>query len=157
MTQLSPDERRALLERFRRWVRDQRLPLTRQREAIAEVVLLGEEHVSAAAIARRLRERGERAGTATIYRTLDMLQRAGVIRTHEFGAGFRRFEPTDTRGHHEHLICLRCGRVEEFQNEHLTRMLPLIADELGFRPERHRVELYGTCRACLRGGAPARP
>ena len=47
--------------------------------------------------------------------------------------------------------------VEEFQNEHLTRMLPLIADELGFRPERHRVELYGTCRACLRGGAPARP
>ncbi len=51
---------------------------------------------------------------------------------------------------HEHLICLRCGAVEEFAHERLERMLPIIADEHRFQPERHRVEIYGVCRACQR-------
>ena len=52
------------------------------------------------------------------------------------------------QAHHEHLICERCGRVVEFPNERLERMLPVIADEHGFQHERHRVEIYGVCREC---------
>lgn len=151
MTRLSPDERSELVGRFRRWMLEQRQPLTRQRDAVARIVLTGDEHLSVEAIVRRLREQGEKVGTATVYRTLELLTRAGFVRAHEFGEGFRRFEPASEGGDHEHLVCLRCGKVVEFTHEHLTRMLPVIADEHAFRPERHRVEIFGTCRECLRG------
>jgi Fur family ferric uptake transcriptional regulator len=52
------------------------------------------------------------------------------------------------QAHHEHLICERCGRVVEFQNEPLERMLPIIADEHRFQHLRHRIEIYGVCRDC---------
>lgn len=139
-----------LLERFRRWLRDQRLPVTRPRDVIAELVIGSEGHESAGTIAAQLKARGERVGTATIYRTLDLLVQSGLVRANEFGEGFRRFERAAGKEHHEHLVCTRCGRVVEFATERLERMLPVIADEHGFRHERHRVEVFGTCRECLR-------
>ena len=102
-------------------------------------------------VARGLAPSALKVGTATVYRTLELLTRAGFARAHEFGEGFRRFEAAGERGDHEHLVCLRCGKVVEFTYEHLARMLPVIADEHSFRPERHRVEIFGTCRECLRG------
>jgi Fur family ferric uptake transcriptional regulator len=87
-------------------------------------------------------------GTATVYRTLEVLVQSGLVRAHDFGEGFKRYEPMPAQAHHEHLICERCGRVVEFQNERLERMLPIIADEHGFQHERHRVEIYGVCREC---------
>jgi Fur family ferric uptake transcriptional regulator len=104
--------------------------------------------LSVEAIQKRLKELGERVGTATIYRTLDVLVRSGLVRAHDFGEGFKRYEPMPQQAHHEHLICLRCGRVVEFQNEPLERMLPIIADEHAFQHQRHRVEIYGLCREC---------
>ena len=89
-----------------------------------------------------------RVGTATVYRTLDVLVQAGLVRAHDFGEGFRRYEPMPAQTHHEHLICVRCGAVLEFQNERLERMLPIIADEFHFQHQRHRVEVYGLCRDC---------
>ncbi len=148
MARLASAERRALLERFRAWLRDHRLPVTRQREVIAELVFASEEHLSVEAIRRALRERDERVGVATVYRTLELLVSAGLVRAHEFGEGFRRFEPAAAQGDHEHLICVRCGRVVEFANERLERMLPIIADEHAFLHQRHRVEIFGTCREC---------
>jgi Fur family ferric uptake transcriptional regulator len=148
MARLASAERRALLERFRGWLRDHRLPVTRQREVIAELVFASEEHLSVEAIRRALRERDEPVGVATVYRTLELLVSAGLVRAHEFGEGFRRFEPAAAQGDHEHLICVRCGRVVEFANERLERMLPIIADEHAFLHQRHRVEIFGTCREC---------
>jgi Fur family ferric uptake transcriptional regulator len=149
MARLGSEERSDLLDRFRRWLREQRLPVTRQRDLIAETVFRSEEHLSVEAIARRMAERGARVGVATIYRTLELLVSAGLVREHEFGEGFRRFEPAGREGGHEHLICVRCGKVVEFANERLERMLPVIADEHAFQHERHRVEIFGTCRDCL--------
>ena len=149
MARLASGERSELLERFRRWLREQRLPVTAQRDRIAETVFGSEEHLSVEAIARRLRERGPRVGVATIYRTLGLLVSAGLVREHEFGEGFRRFEPAGGEDAHGHLICVRCGRVVEFENERLERMLPVVADEHAFQHRRHRVEIFGTCRDCL--------
>jgi len=156
MARLASGEGAALLERFRRYLRDHRQPVTRQRDEIAEIVLTSDDHLSVEQIRRRLKERGAAAGLATIYRTVDLLEKSGLIRGHDFGQGFRRYEPMPAQAHHEHLICLRCGRVEEFTHERLERMLPMIADEYGFQPERHRVEIYGVCRECQRRvlGAP---
>jgi Fur family transcriptional regulator, ferric uptake regulator len=148
MAHLDRGEGAALLERFRRFLRDHRLPVTRQRDLVAQTVLLAEDHLSVDGIRRRLREKGEQVGTATVYRTLDVLLESGLVRAHDFGEGFKRYEPMPAQAHHEHLICERCGRVVEFQNERLERMLPIIADEHGFQHNRHRVEIYGVCREC---------
>jgi Fur family ferric uptake transcriptional regulator len=150
MPRLATGEGAALVERFRRYLRDRRQPVTRQRDRVAEVVLTSDEHLSAEQIRRRLAQRGERVGLATIYRTLDLLVESGLVRGHDFGQGFRRFEAMPAPAHHEHLICVRCGRVAEFANDRLERMLPIIADEYGFQSERHRVEIYGVCRECQR-------
>ena len=151
MTRLDRVEGAALLERFRRHLREHRQPITRQRDLVARVVLLSEDHLSVEAIRRLLKEQGERVGTATVYRTLDLLVQSGLVRAHEFGEGFKRYEPMVGQEDHEHLICERCGSVIEFANERLERMLPVLADEHGFQHRRHRVEVYGICRACLSG------
>lgn len=143
---------KALLDVFRRYLRDHNLPVTHQREAIAAVVF-GGAHLSVGDIEHALHQREMPAGTATIYRTLDLLLRAGLIREHDFGEGFKRYEPLIGRGRHEHLICLNCGKVVEFSSERLERMKSLIADEYGFRYHHHRLEIYGICRECQRRDA----
>ncbi len=150
MAHLTPAEGEVLLEKFRHHLRDHGQPITRPRERIARVVLLSAEHLSVEQIRRRLQEQGTAVGLATIYRTLELLEQGGMVRAHDFGQGFRRYEPNPAQPSHHHLVCVRCGRVEEFQHDRLERMLPMIADEHGFRPERHRLELYGTCRDCQR-------
>lgn len=148
MAHLSREEAAGLLERFHRHLRDHRLPVTPQRTLIARVLFESDEHLSVEAIERRLKQMGARVGTATIYRTLDTLVESGLLRTHDFGEGFRRYEPVALSQQHEHLVCLRCGAVHEFQNDRLERMLPVIADEFHFQHQRHRIEIYGLCRDC---------
>lgn len=152
MARLGSGEGAALLERFRRYLRDHRQPVTRQRDRVATIVLTSDDHISADQLRKRLAERGERVGLATIYRTLELLEKCGLARGHDFGQGFKRYEPMPAHTDHEHLICVRCGRVVEFAHERLERMLPMIADEHGFQPERHRVEIYGVCGQCQRKG-----
>lgn len=148
MSSLASGEGVALLDRFRRYLREHRQPITRQRDLVAQAVFLADDHPSVDGIRRSLKDRGERVGTATVYRTLDLLVESGLVRAHDFGDGFKRYESVPSQAHHEHLICERCGRVVEFQNERLERMLPIIADEHAFQHGRHRIEIYGVCREC---------
>jgi Fur family transcriptional regulator, ferric uptake regulator len=148
MARLDKGEGAALLERFRRHLREHHQPVTRQRDLVAQVVFHSNDHLSVEAIRRELQQMGERVGLATVYRTLDLLVESGLVRAHEFGEGFKRYEPMAAQAHHEHLICERCGQVIEFANERVERMLPVLADEHGFQHLRHRVEIYGICRSC---------
>ena len=150
MARLNSAEGSALLERFRRYLRDHHQPVTRQRDNVAQTLFLSDDHLSVEEIQRLLRDRGERVGTATVYRTLELLVQSGLVRAHEFGEGFRRYEAMPAHARHEHLICTRCGRVTEFTNESLERILPIVADEHAFQHQRHRVEIYGVCRDCRR-------
>lgn len=150
MAHLTSAEVTDLLDRFRAYLREHRQPVTRQRDLVARTVFTSTEHLSAPAVHQRLER--ERAGVsvATVYRTLDLLVESGLIRRHEFGDGFRRYEGAPPQGSHGHFVCVECGGVEEFANERLERMLPIIGDEHQFRYVRHRVELHGTCRRCQR-------
>ena len=138
----------ALLEAFREYLRDHSLPVTQQREAVAAAILFAREHLSVGDIEHAVRTKGVVVGKATVYRTVELLKDAGVVQEHDFGEGFKRYEPRAGQGHHEHLICTRCGRVVEFSNERMERMNTLIAEEHGFRPHHHRLEIYGVCRDC---------
>lgn len=146
-------DRGALLDGFRRYLRDHGLPVTQQRQAVAEAVLFAAGHSSALDIEQAARDRGVAVGKATVYRTLELLKDAGIVHEHDFGEGFKRYEPRTGRNAHEHLICTVCGKVIEFSSERLDRMNALIAEEHGFRPHHHRLEIYGVCHDCQRRDA----
>ncbi len=145
-----------LLEEFRRHLADRHLPATHQRLAVAEAVFFAGEHLSADEVGRRVARRGVLVGTATIYRTLDLLVRAGLAREHDFSEGFKRYEPLAPGQAHEHCICSSCGTVMEFSNDRLERMIALLAEEAEFRPQHHRLEVYGLCRNCQQANPLAR-
>ncbi|HKJ92394.1 MAG TPA: Fur family transcriptional regulator [Longimicrobiales bacterium] len=138
---------------FRRYLHDQGLPVTQQRELIAEVVFSSSDHLSVEDIEERLRGRGERIGKATIYRTLEMLVKSGLVAEHDFGEGFKRYEHLfGQTPFHGHLICDECGAVTEIQDAELMRLQEKVARERGFRPMRYRLAIYGLCAECAAEG-----
>lgn len=138
---------------FGRYLKDLGLPVTQQREAVAEVVFGSDAHLSVEEIERELRVRGDRIGKATIYRTLDLLVRSRLVEEHDFGEGFKRYEHRLSQHPiHEHLICLECGKVSEFESNELYRVESRVRSEYGFRSVRHRLEIYGLCRECDEAG-----
>jgi Fur family transcriptional regulator, ferric uptake regulator len=145
-----------LLETFRRHLHDHNLPVTQQRLAVAEAIFLSGAHLSAEEIAQRVAGRGVAVGTATVYRTLDLLVRSGLVKEHDFGDGFKRYEAGSGNDAHEHCICSSCGAVTEFSNDRLERMIALLAEEVEFRPHHHRLEIYGLCRSCQQSNPLAR-
>lgn len=139
---------------FGRYLREQGLPVTQQREAVAEVVFSSEKHLSVEDIERALRGSGERIGKATVYRTLDLLVKSKLVEEHDFNEGFKRYEHRLSRQpEHEHLICLECGEVIEFKSEEVRTIQQRVAADHGFRPTRHRLEIYGLCASCQEEGA----
>ena len=145
-----------LLATFRRYLSDHSLPATHQRLAIADALFTAGDHVSADDLATRVAKQGVAVGTATVYRTLDLLVKSGLVREHDFGEGFKRYEPLLGGQAHEHCICQSCGKVMEFSNERLERMIALLAEEVAFRPHHHRLEIYGLCRDCQQANPLAR-
>jgi Fur family transcriptional regulator, ferric uptake regulator len=142
---------------FRRYLREQGLPVTQQRESIAEVVFDSSEHLSVDDIETKLRDRGERIGKATIYRTLETLVKSGLVEEHDFGEGFKRYESLfGQQPVREHLICTECGKVAEIHSTELHRVQEEAARQQGFQPARYRLQIYGLCADCQAAGAEVR-
>jgi Fur family ferric uptake transcriptional regulator len=134
---------------FRRYLREQGLPITQQREAVADLVFSSAGHLSVEDIEAALKGQGERIGKATIYRTMEILVRSGLVEEHDFGEGFKRYEHLfGQQPVHEHLICTSCSRVIEFRSPQVVRLQEETAREHGFLPTRHRLEIYGICASC---------
>ena len=144
-----------VVDRFRVWMTERRLPLTPQRLAVAELMLSSDHHLSAEEVAATLAGAGMKVGTATVYRTIDVLLESGLLIERNRGEGFRRFEANRDLPHHEQLLCTTCGAVTEFREPALERLSSRVAEAHGFVRERHRLVIYGTCAACRRAAEPA--
>jgi Fur family ferric uptake transcriptional regulator len=129
---------------------ERELPLTPQRLAIAALLLESTRHLSAEELIETLASGGIKVGTATVYRTIDVLLESGFVVELDRGEGFRRFEARRELPHHEQLLCTVCGAVEEFRDAALERMTNRVAESHGFVRERHRLVIYGTCAECSR-------
>lgn len=144
MTEIHPSQRL-----FRRYLKEQNLPVTQQREVIAEVVFASDRHLSVEEIEDTLRRGGKRIGKATIYRTLDLLVRSRLVVEHDFGEGFKRYEDRFSGGSvNQHLICLECGKVVEFEAWEIQEVQSRVTAAHGFKPTRHKLEIYGLCKEC---------
>ena len=121
---------------------------TAQRRLVTEIFFGTEGHLSIEELLEVVRQQDPKVGYATVYRTLKLLTDSGLAQERHFGDGVSRYEVAHLDEHHDHLICLRCGRIEEFENDDVEEMQDRIAKAHGFVLERHHHELYGVCRAC---------
>lgn len=105
--------------------------------------------VTAKEIADRLHERGEEVGVASIYRTLELLDRLHLTRRVDVAEGVARYEPIDPSGeHHHHLVCESCGEVSAFEDPELERTIERLAGRVEYSVAAHDVTLRGECPAC---------
>ncbi len=103
-------------------------------------------HVSAEDVYKLLLDAGEEIGLATIYRVLTQFESAGLVTRHHFEGGQSVFE-LDRGEHHDHIVCIRCGRVEELFDQTIEDRQQEIAREKGFSVEAHALTIYGYCQA----------
>ena len=129
-------------------LRERGLKATRQRDEIVRALREAEAHVTVDELYQRVRRRNPRLGYATVYRTLRLLAESGWASARRFGDGTARFEHRVEGKHHDHLICLGCGKIQEFENDRLEALQERIARQEGFRVQEHKLELYGYCQNC---------
>ena len=132
-------------ERFREYLTDQGLRLTRQREAIAEVFFESTAHLSLLELLELARVRQSSVGYATVYRTMKLLTECGLATEHKFAEGNVRYEPSVQGEHHDHLICVTCGKIVEYEDDEIERLQEELARRHGFRVVSHRHEIYAEC------------
>jgi Fur family ferric uptake transcriptional regulator len=133
-------------EALARYLEEKNLKRTRQREAILEVFLSTTGHITSEDLYQSIRAQHPRIGYTTVYRTMKILCDAGLATERRFDDGVTRYEIRHE--HHDHLVCLRCGKIVEFECSMIESAQDRIADEYGFRLLRHRHELYGHCSGC---------
>jgi len=103
-----------------------------------------ERHLTAEDVYKLLLNEGMEIGLATIYRVLTQFEQAGLLIRHHFESGKAVFE-LDQGGHHDHLVCIQCGHVEEFYDSEIERRQAKIAKDRGFNIQEHSLHLYADC------------
>jgi Fur family ferric uptake transcriptional regulator len=141
-------ERQALLrQQWSEFQRRRGLKTTAQRELIVDVFLRCTDHVSIEELLAEVRRHNAKIGYATVYRTIKLLLDAGLAAMRRFGDGQTRYEVAGSQApHHDHLICMQCGLILEFENHEIEELQDSVAEKLGgFKVMQHKLELYGLC------------
>lgn len=122
------------------------LKVTLPRLKILEILKLPEnQHISAEEVYKILLDQGEDIGLATVYRVLNQFDDAGILNRHHFEGGKSVFEISNKK-HHDHLVCLDCGRVMEFEDEMIEQRQNEIANDHNIKLTNHSLYLYGNCQ-----------
>lgn len=106
-----------------------------------------DRHLSADAVFQELSQQSQDVSLATVYRVLTQFEQAGLIRRHHFEGDHAVFE-LDAGEHHDHLVCIHCGHVNEFMDELIEARQDKIAQDAGFIVTAHTHTIYGVCRKC---------
>ena len=138
------------VQRFADFLTRSGLKSTRQRERIVHAFFDARRHLSAEELYHRIRTQDPSIGLVTVYRTLKLLQEAGLATGRQFGDTYTRFDPNPADRPHDHLICTRCGKIQEYADPSLHALREKLARSRGFTVLEHRLELYGFCRDCAR-------
>ena len=134
-------------EVFAQYIAHNRLKRSGQRDVILDAFLRSERHLSVDDLLHLVQRRRPDIGRTTVYRTLKLLQSAGLASELNLG-GETRFERDYKREHHDHFICHSCGEIFEFSSPDIERLQDEIAADIGFVIEGHRHHIYGQCRRC---------
>jgi Fur family ferric uptake transcriptional regulator len=138
---------------FEEFLRSRDLRLTRQRLEILKAIYRTHKHVSAEDLYELLKEDGSasalRISRATVYRTLGLLAEGGFVQALDLGRDRGTlYEHTMGHEHHDHMICMECGKIAEFHDERLEEVQARAVESHGFEATSHRLNVFGTCSRC---------
>ncbi len=140
------------VEAYNEYLSRKGLKSTRQRDIIVQEFFKKHQHLTVEELWARVKKLDAKIGYATVYRTLKLLTESGLAFKRDFGGGQARFEHV-TDHHHDHLICLGCGDIVEFENDRIEELQDRICHKHKFRLVHHKMELYGYCEKCADKGA----
>jgi len=147
----------AVIQQVREEARRRGVRWTNQRQVIVETFIRCDDHVTVEELHRRVRVLDASVSAATVYRTINMLVEIGVATKRHFGDGSATFESSLHKHHHDHLVCMSCNKIQEFELQEIEDLQEKVAIDHGFQLVQHRLELYGICRECIIKGATVMP
>lgn len=138
-----------LLSDFKQLLRDNGLKFTIQREVILKMLYSCDEHLTPESLHHLIQEKHPdlNTGIATVYRTLSLLEDSDMVTSLSFGAQGKKYE-LGAKDHHDHIICTKCGAINEFVDDEIEARQKKIAEELGFLMQEHSMQIYGICLSC---------
>lgn len=151
--QLVPEKLDALHDALNSYIREKGLRSTNQRRLVSDIFFRTRGHLSTDDLLALVHKREPSVGYATVYRTLKLLAECGLAYERQFRDGPTRYELAHAEKHHDHLICVQCGRIEEFEDHAIEELQEQVARRHGFALSSHRHELYGVCVGCQKARA----
>ena len=138
-----------VLRNFKKLLKSNTLKYTKQRELILEIIYNNDGHFTPEDIYNLIKESypDVKLGIATVYRTLTLLEEANIVSSISFGAQGKKYE-FGLKDHHDHLVCLKCGSIEEFIDETIEKQQEKIAEKYNFKMTNHIMKITGICSAC---------
>ena len=138
-----------VLEDFKQLLKSNRLKYTKQRELILEIIYNNDGHFTPEDIYNLIKMSypDVKLGIATVYRTLTLLEDAQIVSSISFGTQGKKYE-FGLKEHHDHLVCLECGGIEEFFDETIEKQQEEIAKKFNFKMTNHIMKITGVCSAC---------
>ena len=138
--------------RFQEFLQQQGLKLTTERTALVREIFSIHYHFEADELLFKMKEKNVKISRATVYRTLELLVKSGMVRRVHLGEDHYHYEHVTGNSHHDHLICTTCGGVIEFHDEMLEQRQREICERKKFTPTFHNLQILGVCDACRRKG-----
>jgi len=136
------------LDTLKKALKKEGLRYTHQRQAIWDELSASDEHRDAEEIYLALYNSGLKVSRATVYRTIDVLVNNNLVRKLDLGDGRARYENKMDTAHHDHLICVQCGKIEEFMDNVIENRQEVIVENFGYRLIRHIHQLFVICDEC---------
>jgi len=135
-------------KKFQEYLKSKSLAFTKERKLILDKVFSISGHFEAEDLFFSLRKKKKRVSRATVYRTLDLLVKSGSVSKIDFGEAHSHYEHILEQEYHGHLVCLKCGKIIEFENEKIGKLKNEEAKRNNFQIMRHSLEFYGYCSRC---------
>jgi Fur family transcriptional regulator, ferric uptake regulator len=133
---------------FMDYLQERKLKLTPHRQLILDTFLENEGHRSVEDIYHVVREKDPRIGYTTVYRTMKLLAECGLAREIDLADGITRYEHLYNHQHHDHMICMECGKSIEFYDPEIEALQDEASEHLGFKVFDHKLQIYGVCCDC---------
>jgi Fur family ferric uptake transcriptional regulator len=133
---------------FKKFLKENRLKCTPERETILATVFAIHGHFDADELVDILKRERKRISRATVYRTLDLMVKAGLVQGMELGESRKMYEHTLGHKHHDHLICEECGRTIEFDDGVIELLQQKVCEQLNFQARGHSLRIFGCCDRC---------
>ena len=140
------------IQKFQGFLQQQGLKLTSERTALIREIFSTHYHFEADELLFKMKEKNVKISRATVYRTLELLVKSGLVRRVHLGEDHYHYEHVSGNSHHDHLICTTCGGVIEFNDDALEKRQLEICAKKKFTPTFHNLQILGVCDACRRKG-----